>query len=189
MSRRRGHLPFPATLPASLDATDVLDETEQDEHIRSFESADSTLNTLYRRVVLVLPGLSILYFLFHIFAVASVRQGLDDVASLASLVATIWILQYIPLSAGSTVDSQGRPLSYHKQMQGPIERYLPALNGVLSGLLGLSAVVAWRRGEIDVALIKAMPGMVYVAILVTRTQLVDVDVGSLRRARYGYTGA
>ncbi|KAI9738474.1 MAG: hypothetical protein M1818_005371 [Claussenomyces sp. TS43310] len=70
--------------------------------------------------------------------------------------------------------------------QGPLERYLPALNLLLVAVLALAAPVLRPGPPLGWAL---LPAGVYGVILIVNVVMGGVDVGELESLKYGYRGA
>lgn len=74
-------------------------------------------------------------------------------------------------------------------MESPVAKYLPWMNGGLASVLGLLGVLLWSRGDVIGAIWALVPGAIYVVVMVARNDLVPMDIEALERMRYEYKGA
>lgn len=171
MSSRR---PFRRPSTPSDDDRDPsleLDETEQEALITSLRDRDEQSATVYRLAFTALPALVSLYFLVPLITGPARLAALLGISSLAASGFSVFALPY-----GAATD-------------GPIEAYLPLLNGVLAAVLGLFGALEWRRGDALAAFTRVVPGLVYVVTLAARREMRPADIAGLERLRYGYKGA
>jgi len=192
-ARLRKTFHYPAD-SASDDEPEDLDETEQEATIASLRTHDTSNTQFYRRAFLPLPLLATLLYLPSLFFAVPRRQVLLAFLSVSSLLSTAWTLHYFPprmrqrrsAAMGLRARSMYR-LQY--QAEGPIEEYLPWLNGGLCGVLAFIAVLEWRKGRVDAAWRSAVPGIIFVIVMSARRQMRPLDVDGLERLRYEYKGA
>lgn len=144
--------------PADSDSDPDLDEQDQETLISSLTTNDKTTTSFYRRAFVPLPLVSLLLYLPAIFAPSSSRAFFIASLSLTSLVGTAWILYYLPLEGEEDDAQKKKPVLWKGDARGPVERYIVALNGALSGLLALVAVSAWRRGLVNDFWTGVLPG-------------------------------
>lgn len=110
-------------------------------------------------------------------------------------------MRYIPLPKKKDVKGkkpmrpvQGLGLGYGED-DGPVQRYLVALNAMICALLGLVMLVEARRvgspGKVSEAFwgLWGVPGAILGIVLVVRKMMVEVDVKELEGLRYEYKGA
>ncbi|OQO02801.1 hypothetical protein B0A48_11084 [Cryoendolithus antarcticus] len=173
--------------PDSDSESSDLDEEHQEALLDSLRDQDDARSQLYLRVYLVVPIIAALYYLFAMFTSSTARQTLISVLSLSSLLCTISILYFIPI--GAAIGKGKKPLYLVEVEKSPMEKYLPALNAALSGLLCLSALASWRRGAIEDALREAGPAVVLGFTMLFRQQLRPLDLEGLKQARYELKGA
>ena len=132
-----------------------------------------------------------------------------SILSISSLVATAYILIFIPNTNGAAGSGQARTTGTAAfSKNGPLERYLSTLNGGLSFLLSLSAYSVkgkhgvhegfWllcllpfgrsyalqaRRRYANIVLV------VFFIIMLARQLMLSVDIDELEKLKYGYKGA
>lgn len=166
---------------------------EQETLISTLRTRDQSTNTLYKTAFLALPLLSTLVYLPLIFtsstsASTSSHPFLLSLLSITSLLSTAYTLHFIPLT---TPDTKGKTPLYRLEPGSPVTTYLPYLNGGLSALLTLIALLAWRRERVEEAWRGVLPGVVFAVVMFARREMgvVSREVGGLERLRYGYKGA
>jgi len=111
--------------------------------------------------------------------------------SMTSLLSTAYVLWYIPPRLPTQPIVRGITPVYalHYQADGPIEEYLPWMNGALGAVLSFMAWADYRRGRPEDVWKGLLPAVVFAIIMFARTQMRPLDVGGLERLRYGYKGA
>ena len=97
----------------------------------------------HKRMFLAIPMISTMTYLPAILTSQSVQAKLVSFLNMTSLLATAYILICISSEKPDSVGGK-RALSHFQDEPGPMSRYLPYLNGGLSFLLALNAIV-WRR--------------------------------------------
>lgn len=173
------------------DALDDLDEEAQEELISTLRTRDETTSLFYRRAFLALPLLAIIAYIPT--SIASSRVVLFDLLSITSLLSTAYILHFIPPKQKQPPDPKGkRPLYLMRgQDDGPINQYLPWLDGALGAFIALLGLLSWRKGAIDAGDTwrAVLPGIIFAVVMLAREQLAPLDVDGLERLKYDYKGA
>ena len=178
--------------PSSPEPPDVC--TEQENLITSLAARNTSQNANYRLVFTLLPIIAIMPFPYLMFT-SPRRLGLLSIMAISSLISTAYTMYSVPVSGMS--NSVGRSaMSLSGSEDGPIEKYLPLLNVVLAGLLGLSGLVMVKR-ERDSGIVEGtwmfmlLPAVLLGIVTVARRSMEEVQtgIGELRRLRYGYKGA
>ncbi|TIA14996.1 hypothetical protein D6C80_05430 [Aureobasidium pullulans] len=164
-----------------------LDEQEQETIIVDLAKRDLDNTIFYRRAFVALPATAALIYLPVLFAPEAFRHVLLALLSLTALAGTVYILLCVP-SAPAAVDST-RLSAAMIDGRGPLDIALPWLNAVLSAVLALTGVLAWRRDLVDEAWRAFLPGAIFLVTMYARSQLVPLDVASLERLKYNYKGA
>ena len=168
-----------------------LDEQEQEELIIALRTRDESNSLFYQRAFLALPLVSILVYIPPIFMSLSGRVILLGLLSISSLASTAYILHFIPPKRSRDVDLKGKRPMYKVRGDdgGPIEQYLVILNLVLSGMVALAAIVAWKKGLAEEAWRGILPATVFAIVMIARRQIAPLDVDGLEKLRYQYKGA
>lgn len=183
-----------------------LDEQEQETLIEDLAKRDLDNTIFYRRAFTALPAVAALIYLPVLFSAEAFRHVLLALLSLTALGGTVYILLYVP-SAPVAVHSS-RLSAAMIDSRGPLDIALPWLNAVLTAVLALSGVLAWKRDLVDEAWRAFLPGgpsyltsgstpsfanhlcvAIYLVTMYARSQLVPLDVASLERLKYNYKGA
>ncbi|KAH0364412.1 hypothetical protein KCU65_g6776, partial [Aureobasidium melanogenum] len=164
-----------------------LDEQEQETLISDLAKRDLDNTIFYRRAFTALPAIAALIYLPVLFSAEAFRHVLLALLSLTALGATVYILLCVP-SAPVAVDSS-RLSAAMIDSRGPLDIALPWLNAVLTAVLALSGVLAWKRDLVNEAWRAFMPGAIFLVTMYARSQLVPLDVASLERLKYNYKGA
>ncbi|KAL1304746.1 hypothetical protein AAFC00_003687 [Neodothiora populina] len=182
--------------PSSDDDEPDLDTQDQEELITSLTLRDARQNDFYRRAFLPLPLASLLLYVPAVIIPRAYRDWLIAVLSITSLVGTAYILFLLPLRFDDDADGsnlsarkRGKRPAYKGDPRGPAERFIVLLNALLCLVLGLVAVVAWRRGSVEGFWRGVLPGAIFSVILFARSQMTAVDVVELERLKYNYKGA
>lgn len=172
----------------SLSEPDELDEEHQEKLIHDLALSDAAKNALYRKIFLALPLFAILVALYSFTTTASGARGrLLALLSATSCACSAHLLHFLPIEK---VERKGKVPQYRVDAaKGPVERYLPWLNGLLVGLLGLASLLSFRRGNVEDAWREALPGLIFGIILFARQLLAPLDLEELQRARYDLKGA
>jgi len=170
---------------------DDLDETEQEDVITTLRSKDTSSSQFYKQAFLPLPLVAAIVYLPSLLTSRSRADFLLAVLSISSLASTAYVLWYFPPRIPTQPLVRGKTPVYalHYQADGPIEEYLPWLNGVMSALLAMMAGVDYRRGRPEDMWRGLLPGMIFAIVMFARTQMRPLDVAGLERLRYGYKGA
>ncbi|KAG9654368.1 hypothetical protein KCU95_g11083, partial [Aureobasidium melanogenum] len=184
--RKTFHYP---TEDADSDNSDCqeLDEQEQETLIEHLARRDLDNTFFYRRAFTALPAAAALIYLPVLFSADASRHVLLALLSLTALGATVYILLCVP-SAPVAVDSSSLSAAMIDG-RGPLDIALPWLNAVLTAVLALSGVLAWKRDLADEAWRAFLPGAIFLVTMYARSQLVPLDVASLERLKYNYKGA
>ncbi|KAG9671334.1 hypothetical protein KCU99_g5761, partial [Aureobasidium melanogenum] len=164
-----------------------LDEEEQETLIEHLAKRDLDNTIFYRRAFTALPAVAALVYLPILFSAESFRHVLLALLSWTVLGATVYILLCVP-SAPVAVDSS-RLSAAMIDGRGPLDIALPWLNAVLTAVLALSGVLAWKKDLGDEAWRAFLPGAIFLVTMYARSQLVPLDVASLERLKYNYKGA
>jgi hypothetical protein len=89
--------------------------------------------------------------------------------------------------------ARGRARQINIEIDGPVEVYLPYLNGGISGLLLLASLSLKRRTDSQEGLwvFLLLPGIMFAMIMVARKSMADVEAGisQLDSMKYLYKGA
>lgn len=156
--RLRKRFRYPADSDSASDPE--LDEQDQEELITTLRTHDSSSTNFYRCAFLPLPLLSALVYLPVIFNPKSPRHVLLSFLSLTALAGTAYVLYCIPLP--HEIDPKGkRPMYAAADARGPVDKYLAVLVAMLSAIVALAAVVAWKKGFVDEAWRGVLPGGAY----------------------------
>ncbi|KAG9823310.1 hypothetical protein KCU94_g16121, partial [Aureobasidium melanogenum] len=153
--RKTFHYP---TEDADSDNSDreELDEQEQETIIDDLAKRDLDNTIFYRRAFTALPAVAALIYLPVLFSAEAFRHVLLALLSLTALGATVYILLCVP-SAPVAVDSSSLSAAMIDS-RGPLDIALPWLNAVLTAVLALSGVLAWKRDLVDEAWRAFLPG-------------------------------
>lgn len=127
----------------SDDPVEGIDEEEQEKLIQTLHTTDAAKTRLYTALLLPLPLLPILLYLPRL--TTSLPGASLSAAAIASLLATAYILYYLP-HAPETASSRrpGPP-----DASGLVRRHVVLLNGALSAVLAVREGLAgtgWREG-------------------------------------------
>ncbi|KAF2155630.1 hypothetical protein K461DRAFT_78533 [Myriangium duriaei CBS 260.36] len=180
--RRTFHYPSDSDSDSdSRNVEDELDDAAQSALIADLAAQDARSAAIYRIAFTALPAVAALLFLPSLLARGS---RLTSLLAVSSLLASAWTVWRVPLPPRE--DRKGKRVAVEP---GPVERYLPSLNGGLAGVLGLYGFVAWGRGETLSAVWGLMPLVIYAVVMVARYELRPVDIKGLERLRYEYRGA
>lgn len=133
-----------------------LDEQEQETLIEDLAKRDLDNTIFYRRAFTALPAVAALIYLPVLFSAEAFRHVLLALLSLTALGGTVYILLCVP-SAPVAVDSS-RLSAAMIDSRGSLDVALPWLNAVLSAVLALSGVLAWKRDLVDEAWRAFLPG-------------------------------
>lgn len=168
----------------SDDPVEGIDEEEQEKLIQTLHTTDAAKTRLYTALLLPLPLLPTLLYLPRL--TTSLPAASLSAAAIASLLATAYILYYLPHAPDTAGSRQPGPPDADRS----VRRHIVPLNGVLSAVLAVREGLAgtgWREGLAGGG--GYVPAFVFLLVLVARTQLRPVDVGGLERLRYRYKGA
>ena len=125
--------------------------------------------------MLYLPSLSSNTLLTHALAISS-------------LLSSAYALYIFP----STGPERQTPslLGRSSQLEpGPLRKYIDQLNAGLCVLLALQALRAKTRGLTDEVWLAVLPSLVFLLLLLAKSQLKPVDIEGLEKLKYGYKGA
>ncbi|KAF2759451.1 hypothetical protein EJ05DRAFT_298615 [Pseudovirgaria hyperparasitica] len=171
-----------------------LDEEEQEQLITSLQSQDDSSTTFYTTAFVAIPLFSALAHLPSLYRPSSASSFLSAILAISSLLASAYILYFLPLVPAEKRRALAGGLRLGKWAEdddGPINRHIVALNGALSTVLGLRAFVegrrtGWAEGE---GLLGVLPLVIYLLIVLVRWHLKPIDIEGLEKMRYGYKGA
>ena len=173
---------------------DLINLLEQENLITSLAARDTSQNANYRLIFTFLPLITIVPF-FYLMFTSPRSLGLLSIMAISSLCSTAYTM-YVS-GASNSGGAVGRSaLSLSGSEHGPIEKYLPLLNILLAGLLGLSGLVMVKR-ERDTGIVEGtwmfmfLPAVLLGIVAVARKTMNEVQtgIGELRGLRYGYKGA
>ncbi|KAI9811443.1 MAG: hypothetical protein M1827_005426 [Pycnora praestabilis] len=214
-TRLRQAFKFPAENSDEDDIREDLDEEEQETLILTLRRKNDERNEQYTLALLALPLILIPLYLLPHFNRSNILLSLLSITSLLSTAYTILFIATPPpppslLSSSSSFSStaQGVPETPLKRLRtvlgaapttlkngegGPLNRYLPYLNTVLSTLLALMGFwlsFSGRSGsEGDEWVIWVGPGVVHALTTLAQTWMRSVDINELENLRYRYKGA
>ena len=160
---------------SSRNIDDELDSDAQAALIADLRAHDARMAALYRGAFTALPLLAAL-----LFVPAVLRDSRGTLLAVSSLLASAWTVWGVEAP---------RPAGVRKGEAGPVDRYLPVLNGVLAGVLGIRGVVVWRGGDGVAGGWGVVPLVIYGVVMVARHELRPVDIDGLEKLRYEYKGA
>ena len=113
--------------------------------------------------------------------------------AITSLLSTAYTMWFIPVETGKRGAGKGRFPVQNLDESGPVEKYLPYLNPVVSGLL---CVFAWALSRKQNApkglwLIMLLPAVMLLIVTVAMRSMVEIEtsISELNRLKYGYKGA
>ena len=99
-------------------------------------------------------------------------------------------MRYLPLESPH-VRSRRRPINI--EVDGPVEKFLPYLNGGICGLLLLESWSLKRRPDSQEGLwvFLLLPTLMFAMVMVARKSMADVEAGiaQLDSMKYNYKGA
>lgn len=99
-------------------------------------------------------------------------------------------MRYLPIAS---MHARGRTRQINLEIDGPVETYLPYLNGGISGLLLLASWSLKRRPESQEGLwvFLLLPAIIFVMVMIARKSMADVEAGiaQLDSMKYDYKGA
>jgi hypothetical protein len=99
-------------------------------------------------------------------------------------------MRYLPLDSPH---ARGRARQINIEIDGPVEMYLPYLNGSISGLLLLASWSLKRRPDSQEGLwvFLLLPAIMFVMVMIVRKSMADVEAGitQLDGMKYNYKGA
>ncbi|TKX18534.1 hypothetical protein C1H76_9323 [Elsinoe australis] len=169
---------------------DELDDEQQEAIISSLREKDESSIKLWTTLFTALPLVAALFFLPSLFTTRS-RDALISILSITCLSSTAYTMYFIPTRTPelSTSLSGRRQRAMLVDMESPVAKYLPRMNGGLASVLGLLGVLLWSRGDTIGAIWAVVPGAIYAVVMVARNDLVPMDIEALERMRYEYKGA
>ncbi|CAK4033337.1 Hypothetical predicted protein [Lecanosticta acicola] len=170
--------------PDSDDDDEDLDEEHQERLIEELRAEDRRRNEFYRKAFTAIPFLATLFLLWYLVTGRTARERTLAVVGMSSLWATGWVIWRTPV-----VDEKRERRNSVVVVESPLEKYLPVMNGVLSGVLGLAGVVSWRQGRVEEAMMGILPAAILGLGVFVRWQLRSVDLGDLEGRKYGLKGA
>ncbi|QSZ33215.1 hypothetical protein DSL72_002803 [Monilinia vaccinii-corymbosi] len=208
-SRLRKTFRYPTDNGSDDSLPEALDEEEQENLIQHLTTLHAQHNTLYARILLCLPLISIVPYLLTLF---NPTTSLLSILSITSLLSTAFLVYTLPpektaipiLDTLNRSDKGSTPSRIGVE-NGPLETYLPTLNLVLSFVLGiLGALLKSKyqsRSQTSGATVGVgpdifwtgfewLPLIIYFVTLLAKTVMGSVnpeeELGSLR---YRYKGA
>ncbi|KAI4275020.1 MAG: hypothetical protein LQ337_003508 [Flavoplaca oasis] len=188
MSAAKSRKPFAYAEEEEIDTElpEHLDEEEQEKLIAQMKQQDEERTMMFKvinpfqcvtfissdkmqRAFLAIPLISAVAFLPPLLSASSTQRKFIALLSISSLLCTAYLLFFLPESeaTGKRMNTRGPP--------GPLLQHGPYLNGVLSFMIGLSALTMDdKRMDHD--------GFWLLCLL-------PVDIESLERLKYPYKGA
>jgi len=99
-------------------------------------------------------------------------------------------MRYLPLDSPHV---RGQIRQINIEIDGPVEMYLPYLNGAISGLLLLASWSLKRRSDSQEGLwvFLLLPAIMFAMVMIARKSMADVEAGitQLDGMKYNYKGA
>jgi hypothetical protein len=99
-------------------------------------------------------------------------------------------MRYLPLDSPH---ARGQIRQINIEVDGPVEMYLPYLNGAISGLLLLASWSLKRRSDSQEGLwvFLLLPAIMFAMVMIARKSMADVETGitQLDGMKYNYKGA
>ncbi|KAF8474951.1 hypothetical protein BDZ91DRAFT_712051 [Kalaharituber pfeilii] len=170
------------------DLPDHMDEEEQEALIAALRSADDSTNELYSNLFSIVFVLPAIYFLFRALATPTLINFL----SLSSLTATIYTIRFIPIPRNDVGSGHIAFLS----STGPIDKFLPILNGLLAAIVGVNVyhVNSKKNGSpLGRTAMEDWAGYLPIAIwvvsMIVRYVMKPLDLDELEKMKYKYKGA
>ncbi|APA16080.1 predicted protein [Sclerotinia sclerotiorum 1980 UF-70] len=211
-ARLRKTFRYPTDSDSDDSLPEALDEEEQDKLIQHLAVLHTKYNTVYARLLLCLPLISIIPYLLTLFSPAT---SLLSILSITSLLSTAFLVYSLPPEKTSITildnfnqPSQDAPLSktggvlgVNRVDDGPLLTYLPTLNLLLSFILGVlgTIVKSKHRSSSRITDVETdiwwtgfewLPFGIYAVVLLAKTVMGSVnpeeELGGLR---YRYKGA
>ncbi|KAF2431915.1 hypothetical protein EJ08DRAFT_648578 [Tothia fuscella] len=184
-----------------------LDEEEQEQLINEYIENDARKTQGYKRAFLSIPLLLPILYIPSLLSPTSPTSTSTPptllLPAILSLLITAYTLSLIPtrFELHPPQPQQQQNQSQQSQSQATntslslsplsllFHKYIDHLNAILCILLLPFAYQGKVKGREDDVWFACLPGVVFVLIYIVRTQLKPVDLGELRRLRYGYKGA
>jgi hypothetical protein len=180
------HQNSPSLAPYSFTDQHSL---EQESLISTLRTSEAEQNAQYSLIFSILPLTVILPFLLYLPS-CTPRTALLCLLAVTSLCSTSFIMRYLPLKSPHA-RNQSRPINI--EIDGPVEMYLPYLNGAICGLLLLASWSLKRRPDSQEGLwvFLLLPTIMFAMIMIARKSMADVEVGiaQLDGMKYNYKGA
>ncbi|KAF8418513.1 hypothetical protein EV426DRAFT_577468 [Tirmania nivea] len=149
-----------------------MDEEEQEALLRRLRQSDTSTNEFYSTLFSLLFVLPAIYSLLILLR----KPTLISVLALSSLGITAYTVKFVPVSGARTSGgAEGEGKISIGGGGGPIERFLPVLNGVLAVVVGLGAYLQRPKG--DEMELEAWAGYL------------PLDLSDLEKTKYKYKGA
>ncbi|KAJ8062360.1 hypothetical protein OCU04_008904 [Sclerotinia nivalis] len=211
-ARLRRTFRYPTDNDSDDSLPEALDEEEQDKLIQHLAALHTKYNTVYARLLLCLPLISIIPYLLTLFSPAT---SLLSILSITSLLCTAFLVYSLPPektsiaildnfnrpSQDSPLSKTGGVLGVNTVDDGPLLTYLPTLNLLLSLILGVLGTIVKSKHRSNSRIVDAetdiwwtgfewLPLGIYAVVLLAKTVMGSVnpeeELGSLR---YRYKGA
>ncbi|KAH8601027.1 hypothetical protein B0O99DRAFT_610118 [Bisporella sp. PMI_857] len=198
-ARLRKTFRYPTDNDSDDSLPEAMDEQEQENLIAQLSRQTQSQNKLYAQILLVLSLLCIPPYIPTLFYPST---SILSLLSISSLLSTAFLIHILPPTKTSIsfLDALSSPPSNSRgsgvgikgnvyEAQGPLEKYLPYLNGVLCILLGILGTVFRAREEVWRGF-GWVPGVIYGVVLVGKVVMAGVDPeGELKGLRYEFKGA
>ena len=176
-------------LPTSHGRTVLSCNTEQESLISNLRTKEAEQNAQYNLIFSILPLIVVLPFLIYLPS-CTPRTALFCLLAVTSLCSTAFIMRYLPLGSPHT---RGQIRQISIEIDGPVEMYLPYLNGAISGLLLLASWSLKRRPDSQEGLwvFLLLPAIMFAMVMIARKSMADVEAGitQLDSMKYNYKGA
>ncbi|KAL2000562.1 hypothetical protein VTN02DRAFT_2928 [Thermoascus thermophilus] len=196
VARLRRTFRYPEDTDDDNEGREELDDEEQEKVIKELQMQNERRNAEYTLAFAVIPLVSAAAFLPAVLSSsATADQRTLHLLSIVSLLATAYVMRYIPL----------RQINQKKGRQGLLIRdeveenssahflrkHLISANAALCTLLALASCLIGSSERSDHVqwISYLVPGALLGAILIARKVMASVDVGQLEGLRYEYKGA
>ncbi|KAF8458885.1 hypothetical protein BGX38DRAFT_1138466 [Terfezia claveryi] len=169
-------------------------DSDSDSLPAHMDEEDTSTNELYSTLFSLLFVLPAIYSLLILLR----SPTLVSFLVLSSLGITVYTVKFIPVLGGDTsLGAEGEGDMGIRGGGGPIEKFLPVLNGVLAVVVGLGTYVQKSKGD-GIANGREMrleawagylPLVVYTMSIIVRYAMTPIDLSELEKTKYKYKGA
>lgn len=161
---------------------------EQESLIAKLRESEAKQNAQYNLIFAILPLTIIPLFLIYLPS-SSPSAALLCLLAITSLISTSYTMRYLQMASNSPARSN--PLGL--EVDGPIERYLPYMNG---GIVCLLLFASWslkgrQESQEGFWIFLLLPAIMLAMVLVARKSMADVEaeLTGLDKMKYNYKGA